>query len=257
MRERSAGFTLLEMIIAMLIISAIVLMVYTSYSTVVQTWKRNHARAAEFRLEKVGDRLLREDWKNIVPYTFGTERGAYSFMYGASDRVAYATTHRLGAHRRFGGGIYFSLLLLRQSDDGLDLYCYKTDAPEPDLMLLVRLYQSGDNDPRIRMLEEMFTEQALWLKTVDEAVFSFDTESASETDSVVDTEDVDDDLQVLPLDKWQALEAPRRIRLSLRLGTGYSWLESELPVADAVNASDDEPLSAEDVPNPDDLELFP
>ena len=31
MRERSAGFTLLEMIIAMLIISAIVLMVYTSY----------------------------------------------------------------------------------------------------------------------------------------------------------------------------------------------------------------------------------
>lgn len=236
MRERSAGFTLLEMIIAMLIISAIVLMVYTSYSTVVQTWKRNHARAAEFRLEKVGDRLLREDWKNIVPYTFGTERGAYSFMYGASDRVAYATTHRLGAHRRFGGGIYFSLLLLRQSDDGLDLYCYKTDVPEPDLMLLVRLYQSGDNDPRIRMLEEMFTEQALWLKTVDEAVFSFDTKSASETDSVADTEDVDDDLQVLPLDKWQALKAPVRIRLSLRKGSDLGWLESELSMA-AANAS--------------------
>lgn len=250
----------MEMIISMLIISAIVLMIYTSYSMVVRTWKKNHAQSAEFRLEIVGDRLLHEDWRNIVPYTYGTERGAYSFLYGKEDRLSYVTTHRLGARRRIGGGLFFTLLLIAPAEEGMSLYCYKTDIPEPDLMQLVRLYQSGDNDPQIARLEAALLENAVLLKSVDEAMFSFDTKSANETATNATDEEADDELSLLSMDAWHAADMPKRIRISLRRGEVLTWLESEpVRASEADNATDDEasiPV-VDDVPDPDLLDLQP
>jgi prepilin-type N-terminal cleavage/methylation domain-containing protein len=101
--RREGGFTLLEVIIAMLLVSVVVVMIFVSHSTVVQVWKKNHAEAEVFRLEVVGDRLLREDWKNIVPYSFSTQRGTYPLLFGTPTRLGYVTTHRLGARRESGG----------------------------------------------------------------------------------------------------------------------------------------------------------
>lgn len=229
--RQASGFTLLEMIISMLIVSAIVLMIYTSFSTVVRTWKKNQAQAAEFRLETIGDRLLQHDWRNLVPYTFSTERGTYKFLYGSHDRLAYVTTHRLGSLRKSGGGLHFTLLLLVEDARAIRLLCYKTDAPEHDLMDLVRLYQSGNNDPEIEDLEAEFMDKALLLKTMDEAEFSFDTKSANEaasnaTDDLID--EIVEELELLPLEKWQGLLMPKRIRLSLRRGDAFDWLESDV-----------------------------
>ena len=89
------GFTLLEMIVSMVIVSVIVLAVYTAYSTVTRTWSASQEQTARFRLEAVSTRLLVEDWKALRSYTFSTERGVYPFLFGSADRLAYVTTHGL------------------------------------------------------------------------------------------------------------------------------------------------------------------
>ena len=45
------GFTLLEMIVSMVIVSVIVLAVYTAYSTVTRTWSASQEQTARFRLD--------------------------------------------------------------------------------------------------------------------------------------------------------------------------------------------------------------
>lgn len=249
------GFTLLEMIISMLIISAIVLMIYVSYSLVVRTWKKNQEQTADFRLEVIGDRLLMEDWKYIVPYNYGTERGQYTFLSGSPTHLIYATTHRLGARLSLGGGMYFTLLLLKPADDGVNLYCYKVDWPDQDLMLLAQLYQSGSRDPQINALEAGFMDQSLILKSVDEAIFSFDTKSANQTQALAKAELAIHDLDLLPLEIWQGQEAPRRIRLSWRDEDWSTWVEGELPeLAELSDDSQNQTLETNNAPPNPDLE---
>ena len=83
------GFTLLEMIVSMVIVSVIVLAVYTAYSTVTRTWSASQEQTARFRLEAVSTRLLVEDWKALRSYTFSTERGVYPFLFRNADQLAY------------------------------------------------------------------------------------------------------------------------------------------------------------------------
>lgn len=250
--NQARGFTLLEMIISMLIISAIVLMIYTSYSLVVRTWNKNQEQTADFRLEVIGDRLLVEDWKHIVPYTYGTERGEYAFLTGSPTHLAYATTHRLGGQQGLGGGIYFTLLLLKPAEGGVNLYCYKVDWPDQDLMHLVQLYQSGGKDPQIGPLETEFMDQSLVLKKVDEAVFSFDIKSANQTQSLTLVEESGQELEILPLDTWQGLDAPGRIRLSWRVGDWLTWVEGQLP--EVLEVLEDEP---EKIPDDQPEDILP
>lgn len=224
------GFTLLEMIVSMLIVSGIVLAVYTAYSTVVRTWEASQEQAAQFRLDAIGTRLLAEDWKSLVAYTFSTERGTYPFFFGSADRLAYVTTHGLGAHRAVRGGLFFTMLFIAPTENGVGLFCYKTDLPEVELSDLVRLYQAGGQDAAVRGLEHFLLDRARLLKDVDEAAFSFDAVAGNETalpieESVLPPQDLD----LLPRQEWSGQELPRRVRLSLRRGEEFGFIEVTRP----------------------------
>lgn len=225
--RREGGFTLLEVIIAMLLVSAVVAMIFVSHSTVVQVWKKNHAEAAVFRLEVVGDRLLREDWKNMVPYTFSTQRGSYPFLFGTPTRLGYVTTHRLGARRESGGGLFFTLLLLEPEGKGMGLYCYKTDIPEHRLAELFRLYAIGAQDQAVRAIEAELLGEAILLKECDAAVFSFDDKEGVAVRYATPGELPG--REPLPLETWQGGEPPRRVRIDMRRGEELLWLEQTLP----------------------------
>lgn len=224
MTGRERGFTLLEVIISLVVVSAVVLMIYVSHSTVVQVWKKNHAEASVFRLEIVGDRLLREDWKNMVPYGFFTQRGTYPFLHGSPTRLGYVTTHRLGARRVSGGGLFFTLLLLEPQGKGMGLYCYKTDVPEHRLTELLRLYASGTQDPAIRAIEAEILGEAILIKECDAAVFSYDVKDgeALRHEPVREVREP----EPLPLDHWRTKRPPRRVRLDMRRGEDLVWVQA-------------------------------
>lgn len=225
--RREGGFTLLEVIIAMLLVSAVVLMIFVSHSMVVDVWKKNHAEAAVFRLEVVGDRLLREDWKQMAPYSFSTQRGTYPILFGSPTRLGYVTTHRLGARRESGGGLFFTLLLLEPEGKGVGLYCYKTDIPEHRLAELFRLYAADAPSPAIRAIEAELLNEAILLKECDAAVFSFDDKEGVAV-GYGRTGEIPEQA-LLPLDRWQGKEPPRRVRIDLRRGEELSWVEQTLP----------------------------
>jgi prepilin-type N-terminal cleavage/methylation domain-containing protein len=221
------GFTLLEVIIAMVVVGAVVLMIFVSHSTVVQVWKKNHAEAAVFRLEVVGDRLLREDWKHMVPYAFSTQRGTYPLLHGSPTRLGYVTTHGLGARRESGGGLFFTLLLLEPEGEGMGLYCYKTDIPEHRLTELFRLYAAGAQDPAVRSIEAEILDEAILLKEFDAAAFSFDVKEGSAAHYNASEEASEP--MLLPLERWQGKEPPRRVRVDMRRGRVFAWVEETLP----------------------------
>lgn len=237
------GFTLLEMIVSMVIVSGIVLAVYTAYSTVVRTWETSQEQAAEFRLEAIGTRLLVEDWKTLATYTFSTERGKYLFFFGSPNRLAYVTTHGLGAHRAVRGGLFFTMLFIVPTENGVGLFCYKTDLPEVELSDLVRLYRAGGQDASVRGLEEFLLDSSRLLKEADEAAFSFDVAAGNETalpaeESVLPPQE----LELLPRSEWSGLELPRRVRLSLRRGEEFGFIEVTRPeeanATKAVNSTE-------------------
>lgn len=203
------GFTLLEMIISMLMVGAIVLMIYSSYSMVVRTWDRHQEQIAELRLEMVGDRLLTEDWEQMGSYAFSVQGEGFQFLYGSPTRMAYVTRHGLGGVRNVDGRLFFTLLMIEPKDDGVALYCYKSDVPELELFELVRLYQTAGEGRRAAPLEAGLMERAILLKEGDEAFFSYDFALGRPGEF----DDEDDVVLPLPVPMWRDSKPPRRIRL--------------------------------------------
>lgn len=212
MRAGEKGFTLLEMIISMLIVSAVVLMVYSSYSMVVRTWDRQQEQIAEARLEMVADRLLTRDWEQMNGYAFSVQGRRLDFLYGSPTRLAYMTRHGLGGVRSIDGRLFFTLLLIEPRDEGVGVYCYKTDVPGLDLFELVSLYRTEGEGLRAAPIEADLLQEAVLLKEADDAFFSYDFARAR-------PEEFEDDETrpvPLPVEQWRDAKPPRRIRLMTR-----------------------------------------
>ena len=209
MRSGEAGFTLLEMIISMLIVGAIVLMIYTSYSMVVRTWERHQGQIAENRLDMVGDRLLTRDWEQMETYAFTARGEGHIFLHGSPTRLAYVTRHGLGGVRSIDGRLFFTLLMIEPLGEGVGLYCYKTDVPELELFELVRLYGVEGLRGRAVRLEAEILDKAILLKEARDAFFSYDFAAYRPPDPRIR----DDSPVPLPLERWTDSSPPRRIRL--------------------------------------------
>lgn len=224
MNPRTGGFTLLEMIISMIIVSLIVLMIYSSYSMVVGTWDRSQEQIADFRLDVAGDRLLVKDWEAMRPYAFTVPGGSHRFLHGSPTRFAYVTRHGLGGVRRIDGGLFFTLLMIEPHGDGVGLFCYKTDLPELELFELVRLYGADGEGPRAMPLEADLRERSILLKEADAASFSYAAVSAG---SGSDLDRYGEPLP-LPLERWNGAQPPARVRFMALVGDDVEFLDGFL-----------------------------
>lgn len=211
---------MLELVISMLIVSAIVLLVYSSYSTVVRTWERNQEQVAAFRFEAVGNRLLAQDWKQMQSFGFTTEKGKFHFLYGSPTRFAYVTRHGLGGKRNIDGRLFFSLLMIEPKGEGVGIYCYKSDLPLLELVELVSAYLTSDESGAASQ-EAFFLDEAVLLKEADEAEFSFDSDRQK---NLLGIDDGNSSV-VLQYSEWSKATLPTRVRLSLWRNETSSILE--------------------------------
>jgi prepilin-type N-terminal cleavage/methylation domain-containing protein len=134
--NNNAGFTLIEMIIAMTILALVVTVLYLAFSTAGQIWSRQQVKGSRGEHEAAVMRLLQDDLQHLVPYSFTWEKGSGFFFALGKRTIFYATTSGYGARQRQREGLYFACCYLKPSTEkeGLALYLVKTMGPKKILI---------------------------------------------------------------------------------------------------------------------------
>ena len=135
-RDNCAGFTLIEMIIAMVILALVVTVLYLAFSTAGRIWSKQQLKGGHGEHEAALIRLLHDDLENLVPYSFSWEKGEGFFFALGSKTIFYATTSGYGARQRQSEGLYFACCYLKESEkeEGLALYLVKERGPKKFLV---------------------------------------------------------------------------------------------------------------------------
>ncbi len=146
----NSGFTLLELIISMTIISMVVLVLYFAFSIGARSWNDDSLRAEkDIRLEAVL-RLVEDDLQNVVPYDMNWERGRLSVFTGGPGTVFYVTGNGTGAFAGAGAGLFFSILYVDTCPETTEdcLLLYKSSRPSPEFVRAVYNFKSSSEIQR-------------------------------------------------------------------------------------------------------------
>ncbi len=172
-----SGFTLLEMIISLTILSLVVLTVYIAFSLGVDVWKGMEKEKSAAERKAITLRMLQEDWARIRPYTWNSEKGDVMFFAGGPKSVFYVTTHGLGAKNRSGKSLFFTCLYVHSAPEGegSSLYVYKSGLPGPEILEAVREFRTGTEMGRANFVPPSFiTEESVpVLHNVQDAQFGY------------------------------------------------------------------------------------
>ena len=175
-RFQGAGFTLLEMIISLTILSLVLLTVYMAFSMGVDVWERMDQETSPEHRRAITLRLLQEDLASIRPYTWHGEDGDFSFFSGGPQTVFYVTTNALGAAKMQGKALFFTCLFMHASSEhGRSLYIYKTGLPHPEILEEVREFRAGGDTHRKQyaLPSSLREESILLLEDLEEAEFAY------------------------------------------------------------------------------------
>ncbi len=215
---RIPGFTLLELIISMTIVSMVVLVLYSAFSIGVRTWDSQDDPEQEvMRLEAVV-RLLEEDFRQIVPYNMFWEKGEISLFAGGRQSVFYVTENGLGSASGAGAGLYFACLYLDQCPDDPGKCLFLTKKPYPSMAFVDQVnffkglgqFQRRDYIPGTQITED----KILLVEGLSEARFSFSSRQYIPFGGT--PHDLPDDHRIrddqLEEDHWTTRELPAQIR---------------------------------------------
>lgn len=111
-RKTSAGFTLLELVIALALTSALVLVIYSSLRITLKAMERSQATSEYFQEIRVGQAILERSISSIVRGSAGKR----FYFIGTSQEMRFFTLVPLEAYGQ--GGIYHWRLLVGQDETG-------------------------------------------------------------------------------------------------------------------------------------------
>jgi prepilin-type N-terminal cleavage/methylation domain-containing protein len=106
------GFTLLEMLLAIALLSVVMLIAGTSIYTVQRGWSRISANSIELKRLQMVDRIADSAFRNAVPFTWKdiNNQTVYCFR-GEPDNLLLTYLHRIGANDDHGGVRFIRLYL--------------------------------------------------------------------------------------------------------------------------------------------------
>jgi prepilin-type N-terminal cleavage/methylation domain-containing protein len=218
-RSRPAGFTLIEVVAAMTVMSLVVVVLYYSFSTALITWSKQDADNEEAERTVAMARLLTEDLNAGRPYTVNWKEGK-DFFFAASERaVFYVTTSGFGATERTRGGLYFCCLYLSRQEDGADaLYLCKVNYPSPEIVQELHNFRQLSESRRadFRPPGELREKSVLLLGGLGEPAFSFSERETKAGDALATT-GTDEDGESLPETDWQTAKLPLAIQFQAKL----------------------------------------
>ncbi len=221
--QASSGFTLLELVISMTIVSMVVVVLYFAFSTGSRVWDRDLEQEDEqSRLEAVL-RLINNDMSRMVPYDMNHEGKVLSLPAGGSSSFFYVTGNGTGSMAGTGAGLYFSVLFVDECEGDTEqcLYLYKSPRPEEKLVDEAKKFRNAGE--RQRELFGPGTEIAensiLLVPGVEDFLISY---SSEEFKAFTGTEPKDDERSFLKegsLDgqEWIEQGLPGQVRVSFTL----------------------------------------
>ena len=151
-RSRARGFTLLEILVAMLVLTLIVTSSFGALRLGERSWEAGAARSAETETLRTVANLLQRQLGQLVPVTWKVDTENHIAFAGARDALRFIAP--APAHRRAGGLFEYALVLepgregfdlvlhYRQFDPGGEIFSRATDTGFR--MTLVEGLQSGE-----------------------------------------------------------------------------------------------------------------
>ena len=240
-----AGFTLLEMIISLTILSLVVLTIYVAFSLGVDVWRdMEEKRKTPAERKAIAIRLLHEDFDGLRPYTWNSEKGTYLFFAGGPQCVFYVTTNGLGAANRSGKALFFTCLYVHSAaqDDGPALYVYKSGVPVPGLLEALQDFRSGGEMQRTNYVPPAFIRQESIrvINDVQDGQFGYQKQaypgfSGVKTEVEGERKQQRSRGEILARTQWVADELPGQISFSAGEDTGGFLVRavvSDSPVLD-------------------------
>ena len=128
--RRMRGFTLVEMMVAVTLLSLTLTAVYAALYTTSRSWAAGEAARAENEHWRLGLDLIRRQISQSIPLLRPTDDGIRVVFRGDETSLRYVAA--LPAHRG-GGGLYYLALQLGRNgtDEGLTLF-YEPAFPETE-----------------------------------------------------------------------------------------------------------------------------
>lgn len=120
----SHGFTLLELVISLTIVSLIAVMVYTTLNVGVRAAEHGEARSIENQRARAALSLISRHLKSAYPLSLQGEEGMVVYFFGESKELSFIS----GAGRPEAGGLEKVTYFLREHDGRRSLWV-RTSAP--------------------------------------------------------------------------------------------------------------------------------
>ncbi len=218
----SRGFTLVEVILALTVMSLVIMVLYQAFAMATRVWSRQRDQGDQMAREQRLNTLLRDDFAHLSPYTFNSDKGRGFFFAGGPAAVFYVTTNGFGAREHRRGGLYFACAYLAAADgDTREFYLYKS--PIPNLQLLDALEEFRQLSPETRaayqLPAKLKEESLLIVSGLRQGAFSYDGEKF--IPPVDAAEEGDEGLPadyVLNEDSWNEPSLPEYVLFSYRVG---------------------------------------
>jgi len=237
--KRNQGFTLLEVILAVSIMSLLVATLYMAFGQANRTWSTQNFSTDNAKRTAVITDMLNREFVQLRPYTFQGELGAEFFFCGSSNVIFYVTTQGFGARHRWGR-LFFGCLYIAQSGtleeeigngnniSNKSLYLCKLDRPEPWFLDELISFKKLERDRRENYSpsNQLREESVLLFDGIFEGRFSFSdsiglakTQNATEPNEDILFQSLDDaafELSDLDIGDtiWDKSELPTLVQLS-------------------------------------------
>ncbi len=175
-RRNASGFTLLELIIALVLMSLIVMLLFSGLDLGRRTWEKTAATGERQTQERLAFDYLRRTLGALMPELIDTEEGPLPLFRGEASAIRWVgpTASQAG----IGGAALFQLELRDRDADKVLLlkrwlYHPEVLAESPKAGLDWRQFESGQWQPRDRQVAELRYSEHLLLEGLDGLELSY------------------------------------------------------------------------------------
>jgi prepilin-type N-terminal cleavage/methylation domain-containing protein len=217
------GFTLLELIISLTILSMVVMIIYYAFSMGVRVWSQQEEQDAQVDRREVLARLIEEDFSKCRAYTVNWEKGQTFLFAGGERTVFYVTRNGLGATSRSSYGLYFSCLYVQRDENGTsNIYLYKSPLPKERFIEETSAFQTmGEMEREGFVPDSRIRDKArLVFKNIEQPLFSYAdkefTPFSGSTDAFQEVSSGDSSSR-LPKEQWMKKQLPQQVQFQCTL----------------------------------------